>query len=99
MVARFGSGLAGFALAVFFCLCVGVGALIVLFVRRLFGVGSRVSGKALPLLWHQALHLARHELPKVNAQTGARRRARPSRHALKRGDAGARWHGGCRWHL
>jgi hypothetical protein len=66
--------------------------------RWVCGCGG-VSGKALPLLWHQALHLARHDLSKINPQTGARSRTRPSLRALKRGDAGAVWHAGCRWHL
>ena len=66
LAARFVLRWAGFAFAVFFCLRLCIGPLIVLFARRCFGVGRRVSGKILPLLWHQALHLARHELPKVN---------------------------------
>jgi hypothetical protein len=38
----------------------------------LFGLGRRRSGKTLPLQRHQALHLARHDLSKIKAQTGAR---------------------------
>jgi hypothetical protein len=51
-------------------------------VGRLFGLGGRVSGKTLPLCRHQALQLLRHDLSKVEAQSGARSRARPSRRAL-----------------
>jgi hypothetical protein len=44
-----------------------LGALFVWFAGHLVGARGRVSGNTLPLLGHQALQLARHDLPKINA--------------------------------
>ena len=67
LLARFCAGRARFALGLLVCLWVFLRALLVWFAGHVVCARSRVSGKTLPLLWHQALQLARHDLPEINA--------------------------------
>jgi hypothetical protein len=69
LMARFCAGRARFAAGLLVGLTVFVflRTLFVWFAGHLICDRSRVSGKTLPLLGHQALQLARHDLPEIYA--------------------------------